>query len=84
MSEDLIDSMELEALFEAEFWSVDSQSMEDLFSEALDSIEVARKKVDRMLPAGVSPSILVVENKTRALAAKGKGRQGGLKEFVGG
>ena len=73
MSQDLVDNMELEALFEAEFGSNDSLSMEDLFTEALDSIGVARKKVDRMHDARVSPSIPVVENKTRALAAKGKG-----------
>ena len=47
--------------------------MEELFSEALENVEDARRRVDRMQKAGVSPSNAVVENKTRALAAKGKG-----------
>ena len=74
MSEDLVHNMELEALFEAEFGNSDSHlSMEDLFAEALDSIEVVKKKVDRMHQAEVSPSNPVVKINTWALAAKGKG-----------
>ena len=53
---------------------MDSLSMDELFSEALETSALAREKVDHMLPAGVSPSIpIVVDNKTRALVAKGKG-----------
>lgn len=74
MSEDISDNMDFEDLLEAEFGSMNSPSMDELFSEALETMAVAREKVDHMLPAGVSPSIpVVVEITTRALAAKGKG-----------
>ena len=74
MSDDLVDNMELEALSEEEFGNNDShQCIEDLFAEALDSIKVEKKKVDRMHQAGVSPSVPVVEINTWALAAKEKG-----------
>ena len=70
MSEDTSDNMDLEGLLEAELGSMDSPSMDELFSEALETMAVAREKVDHMLPAGVSPSIpVVVEIETRALAA---------------
>ena len=65
--------MSREAPFEAEIENDNSQFMDDLFNEALENIENARKKVDKMQRAGVSFSNPIVENKTRALAAKGKG-----------
>ena len=40
---DMVEDMSLEALFEAEYENDDSQSMEDLFSEALENTEDARK-----------------------------------------
>ena len=73
MSADLVEDMSLEALFEGDCEKDDSSSMEELFSEALESIEDAKKTVDSMQRAGVSSSNPVVENNTRALAAKGKG-----------
>lgn len=43
--------MALEGLFEVDFTNDNSQSMEDLFSEAQYNIEVARKKVDKVQQA---------------------------------
>ena len=51
----MVDEMSIEALFEAEFED-DTQSMEDLFSEALSSVEEAKRRADRLQKAGVSPS----------------------------
>ena len=61
---------EIEALLETEL--EESESMEDLFSEALANVEEAMKRVDRMHHAGVStltPSCWRIT--TRALAAQG-------------
>ena len=44
----------LDALFQAEFEDDESLSMEELFSEALEKVEDARRRVDKMQKAGVS------------------------------
>ena len=69
----LVEDMSLEALFEAEFEKDNSPSMEEPFSEVLENIEDAKKRVDNMQRVGVSSSNPVVENNTWALVAKGKG-----------
>ena len=43
-----------DALFDTDFGNDDSQSMEELFSAALENVEDARKRLDRMHKAGVS------------------------------
>ena len=69
----MVDDESREALFEAEFENDDCQSLEELFSEALEIVKDARRIAERMQRPGVSPANPVVENKARALAAKGKG-----------
>ena len=62
----MVDDESREALFDAELENDDCQSLEELFSEAVKNVEDARRRVDRMQRAGVSPANPVVENMARA------------------
>ena len=66
----MVDEQSLDALFEAEFENNDSQSTEELFSEAQENVEDARRTVDRMQRAGVSTSS-PVPNRREAVRTKG-------------
>ena len=63
----------IDALFEADL--DDSLSMDDLFSQALETVQECKSKVDRMRGAGVSTFApeLLAEKKARALVAQGEG-----------
>ena len=53
--EDTDTRMSLDELFDAELEAEEDQSIESLFSEAIESVEEAMRRADRLQRAGVSP-----------------------------